>query len=298
MNQLQIILIDGIQYAGWLFLVSIGLTLVFGVLRLLNIAHGGFYALGAYVAAYAIGLAAQNGFGPGVQLLVAFVGALGAGGLVGLVVERTVLRRLYDHPEVITLFATYALFLMLEDVTKLVFGGQPMYAFQPRNAFGMAQIGPLAYPVYDLMTVAAAVLVAVVVWFVLNRTRRGRCVIAVVNDREMAAAMGVNVTAIMVATFVVGTALGAFAGAVTAPKIAVAPGIGVEVVVLAFAVVVIGGLGSIGGAVVGALIVGIARAAATHLAPDLAVFAVYAAMALVLAVRPYGLFARPPARKI
>ncbi|UOM37170.1 branched-chain amino acid ABC transporter permease [Acuticoccus sp. I52.16.1] len=298
MNLAQIILIDGISYAGWLFLVSIGLTLVFGVLRLLNIAHGGFYALGAYVAAYAIGLAAQNGFGVGVQLLVALVGACGVGGLVGLLVERTVLRRLYDHPEVLTLFATYAVFLILEDVTKLVFGGQPIYAFQPRNAFGMVDLGPLAYPVYDVATVAVAALVAAAVWFVLNRTKTGRCVIAVVNDREMAASMGVNVTAIMIGTFVVGTALGAFAGAITAPKIAVAPGIGVEVVVLAFAVIVIGGLGSIGGAVVGALVVGIARAAATHLAPDFAVFAVYAAMAVVLTIRPYGLFARPMARKI
>ncbi|MEW5422490.1 branched-chain amino acid ABC transporter permease [Amorphus sp. 3PC139-8] len=298
MNLAQIILIDGIAYAGWLFLVAIGLTLVFGVLRLINIAHGGFYAIGAYVAAYAIGASVDAGFSTGVQLLLAFGGAVLVGGLLGLVLERTVLVRLYDHPEVLVLFATYALFLMLEDITKLVFGGASLYAFQPRNAFGMVDLGPLAYPVYDVLTVAIAVIVALGTWFVLNRTRTGKCVIAVVHDREMSASMGVNVAAIMTGTFVVGTMLGAFAGAVTAPKIAVNPGIGVEVIVLAFAVIVIGGLGSIGGAVVGALVVGLARALATHLFPDLAVFAVYAVMALVLAIRPYGLFARPIARKI
>lgn len=298
MNLAQIILIDGIAYAGWLFLVAIGLTLVFGVLRLINIAHGGFYAIGAYVAAYAIGASVDAGFSTGVQLLLAFGGAALVGGLLGLLLERTVLVRLYDHPEVLVLFATYALFLMLEDITKLVFGGASLYAFQPRNAFGMVDLGPLAYPVYDVLTVAIAVIVAFGTWFVLNRTRTGKCVIAVVHDREMSASMGVNVAAIMTGTFVVGTMLGAFAGAVTAPKIAVNPGIGVEVIVLAFAVIVIGGLGSIGGAVIGALVVGLARAFATHLFPDLAVFAVYAVMALVLAIRPYGLFARPIARKI
>ncbi|MBJ3774857.1 branched-chain amino acid ABC transporter permease [Acuticoccus mangrovi] len=298
MNLALIILVDGISYAGWLFLVGIGLTLVFGVLRLVNIAHGGFYAIGAYVAAYAIGAAASYGLGAGPQLLLAFAGAVVVGGLIGFLVERTVLVRLYDHPEVLVLFATYALFLILEDVTKLVWGGASLYAFQPRNAFGTVAIGSLSYPVYDVATVVIAVLVALGTWFVLNRTRTGRCVTAVVHDREMSAAMGVNVSAIMTGTFVVGSMLGALAGAVTAPKIAVSPGIGVEVIVLAFAVVVIGGLGSIGGAVVGALVVGLARAFATHLFPDLAVFAVYAVMAVVLAIRPYGLFARPVARKI
>ncbi|WP_108659370.1 branched-chain amino acid ABC transporter permease [Acuticoccus kandeliae] len=298
MNLALIVLVDGISYAGWLFLVGIGLTLVFGVLRLLNIAHGGFYAIGAYVAAYAIGVCASNGFGTAPQLLFAFAGAAIVGGLLGLLVERTILVRLYDHPEVLTLFATYALFLILEDVTKLVFGGQSLYAFQPRNAFGTVAIGTLNYPVYDVLTVVVAILVAAGTWYVLNRTRTGRCVTAVVHDREMSASMGVNVAAIMTGTFIVGSMLGAFAGAVTAPKIAVNPGIGVEVIVLAFAVIVIGGLGSIGGAVVGALVVGLARAAATHLAPDLAVFSVYAVMAIVLAIRPYGLFARPMARKI
>jgi branched-chain amino acid transport system permease protein len=292
------ILIDGTSCAAWLFLTSIGLTLVFGVLRLLNIAHGGFYSVGAYTAAYAIGLCASNGLGTAWQFATASIAALLAGALLGLAIERSVLGRLYRHQESLILIATYAVFLILEDLTKLIWGGQSLYANQPRDALGQMRLGALQYPVYDIALILVAIVLAVTIWFALTATRIGRCVTAVVVDREMSAAMGVNVARIMTGTFVVGAALGAFAGAITAPKIAISPGIGVEVIVLAFAVVVIGGLGSIMGALVGAVIVGIARAFTAHLFPEIELFAVYAAMAGVLAIKPYGLFARPEARRI
>lgn len=298
MNTVVAIGVDGISYAAWLFMTSLGLTLVFGVLRLLNIAHGGFYSFGAYSAAYAIGLGASYGLGTTLQFILAALLAIAIGAALGLVIERTVLGRLYRQREVLVLVATYAVFLILEDLTKLIWGAQSLYANQPRDALGQVRLGALQYPTYDIGLVAVACVLAFIVWFVLNATRTGRCVTAVVFDREMSAAMGINVNRIMTGTFVVGAALGAFAGAITAPKIAISPGTGVEVIVLAFAVVVIGGLGSISGAVVGAGIVGLARASTVHLFPQIELFAVYTVMAAVLAIRPYGLFARPEARKI
>jgi branched-chain amino acid transport system permease protein len=292
------ILVDAVSYAAWLFLTSIGLTLVFGVLRLLNIAHGGFYSVGAYMAAYAVGLGAAAGLGPALQFAMAAIAAVAVGSVLGLIIERTVLLRLYRHPEALILIATYAVFLILEGLTKLIWGGQSLYANQPRDALGQMRLGVLQYPVYDIALIAVAIILAATVGLVLNATRIGRCVTAVVFDREISAAMGINVGRVMIGTFVVGAALGAFAGAVTAPKIAISPGIGVEVIVLAFAVVVIGGLGSIAGAVVGAVVVGVARAVTVHLFPEVELFAVYAVMAAVLAIRPHGLFATPETRRI
>lgn len=298
MNLFVTIVMDAVSYAAWLFLIGVGLTLVFGVLRLLNVAHGGFYSFGAYMAAYGIGVAGSAGFGVGVQFLIGAALAVVAGGLLGLAVELGILRRLYRHPEALVLLATYAIFLMLEDLTKMIWGGRSLYANGPRDSLGQVAIGSLQYPVYDLLLVLAAPAVAGLIWFVLGRTRIGHQVTALVFDREISAAMGIDVGRVMTATFIIGSALGALAGALTAPKIAISPGLGVEVIVLAFAVVVIGGLGSIGGAVVGALVVGLARAATAHLLPELAVFSVYAAMAAILALRPHGLFARAEARKI
>jgi branched-chain amino acid transport system permease protein len=292
------IIVDAVSFAAWLFLVAVGLTLVFGVLRLLNIAHGAFYSVGAYVGVYAIGASVSLGWGTALQLAAAVGAAALAGALIGLLVERFVLNRLYGYPESLVLIATYALFLILDDLTRMVSGGQSLYAPQPRDSLGQIGIGGLQYPVYDIALIAVSLMLALAVWYTLERTRIGRCVSAVVFDSEISAAVGINVGRIKTATFVVGAALGALAGALTAPKIAVSSGIGVEVIVVAFAVVVVGGLGSIPGALLGAFIIGLARAVTAHLFPQLEVFSVYAVMAGVLAVRPLGLLAPAEARRI
>jgi branched-chain amino acid transport system permease protein len=291
---LSAILVDAAAFSAWLFLVAVGLTLVFGVLRLLNIAHGAFYSVGAYVGVYAIGASVSMGWGTAVQLAAAAVAACAAGGLIGFLAERCVLTRLYGHPEPLVLIATYALFLVLDDATKLVSGAQSLYASQPRDNLGQIAIGGMQYPVYDIALIAVSLIVAITVWYGLNRTRAGRCVTAVVFDSEISAAMGINVPRIKLATFMVGAALGALAGALTAPKIAVSPGMGVEVIVIAFAVVVVGGLGSISGALLGAVIIGLARSVTVHLIPEVEVFSIYLVMAAVLAFRPFGLL--PPAQ--
>lgn len=298
MTTLSTIIVDAVSFAAWLFLIGIGLTLVFGVLRLLNIAHGAFYSIGAYVAVYAIGMSVSMGFGTALQLAAAIIAACLLVAAISFLIDRFVLMRISAYPEALVLIATYSVFLILDDLTKLVWGGQSLYAPQPRDSFGQVRIGALQYPIYDLILIVVALVLAGAAWFALNRTRIGRCVTAVVVDREISAAMGINVTRIMTGTFVIGAALGAFAGAITAPKIAVSPGMGVEVIVVAFAVIVVGGLGSIPGALIGAVIIGLARALTAHLMPQLEVFAVYFVMAMVLAVRPFGLLAPTEARRI
>jgi branched-chain amino acid transport system permease protein len=292
------ILIDGAVFAAWLFIVSVGLTLIYGVMRILNIAHGSLYALGAYAAAALVGAYFAQGYPPLASYLLLPAAALLVGVVAGLAIERGVLRLMYGRDEVIMVLVTYAIFLVLEDVIKLIWGVDPYFAYQPYGLLGTVDVLGLPYPIYDLATIALAIVIGAVVWWGLNRTRAGKLLIAVIHDREMSMAVGIDVTRLFMITFVLGAILAALGGAVSAPKISVVPGIGVEVIVLAFAVVVIGGLGSIGGAMIGAVIVGFARAAAVHLLPEAELFVIYAIMAAVLVVRPYGLFAKPQARRI
>lgn len=293
------VLIDGTIYASWLFLVAAGLTVIYGVMRILNMAHGSFYAIGAYCAASLVGWYFNNGDGPvWVSYLLLLGCALVAGVVVGLIVERGLLRLMYGRDEVLMVIITYALLLILEDTMKLVWGVNPYFAYQPYAEMGRSALGGLKVSNYDLALVGVSLVLGAGLWAWLERTNMGTLLRAVIHDREVAEAMGVNVQRMFTITFVIGTTLGALAGALTAPAISVVPGIGIEVIVLAFAVVVIGGLGSIEGAAVGALLVGLSRAAAVHYAPELELFVIYGVMSLVLAVRPQGLFGRTLARKI
>lgn len=292
------IVLDGLVYASWLFMIATGLTLIYGVMRILNIAHGSLYALGAYAGASAVGAYFAAGYPAFASYAVLLVAAIVVGVGFGLLIERGILRWMYGRDEVLMVLVTYAIFLILEDVIKVVWGVNPYFAFQPYGLLGTVDVMGLPYAVYDFVLIMLAVVVGAAIWWALNRTRVGKLLIAVIHDREMSAAFGINVTAVFTTTFVVGAMLGALGGAFTAPKISVVPGMGVEVIVLAFAVVVIGGLGSIGGAMIGALMVGFARAAAVHLFPEGELFVIYGVMSLVLAVRPHGLFARPEVRKI
>jgi branched-chain amino acid transport system permease protein len=299
MIKLWAILIDGFIYASWLFLVAAGLTVIFGVMRILNMAHGSFYALGAYAAASSISWYYGGG---GDQLWLAFLllagGALLIGVLIGLAVERGILRLVYGRDEILMLIVTFALLLILEDVMKLIWGTSPYFAYQPYTALGRIDLGILTVARYQLLLVGVAVVFGLALWFWLERTRIGKILRSIIHDREVSEAMGVNVRRMFTITFLVGASLGAIAGGLTAPIISVVPGIGIEVIVLAFAVVVTGGLGSIAGAAIGAVTVGLARATAIHTAPHLELFMIYAVMAAVLIFRPNGLFGQATARKI
>ena len=292
------ILIDGLTYASWLFIVALGLTLVFGVLKILNIAHGSFYALGAYAAASFVGWFGAMQLAPAWSIVALLLAAVAVAALVAPLTERGLLRFFYGRDEVLLVLVTYALFLILEDVTKLIWGANPFYVSAPYSLFGNVEIGTQVYVGYDFILVALALFIGVAVWWGLNRTRQGKIVLAVIHSPEIAASMGVNVSRVYMLAFSAGIFLAALGGAFTAPMISVQPGISVGVIIVSFAVVIIGGLGSIEGAAVGALIVGLARSFAVHLAPVAELFSIYIVMAIVLVFRPEGLFQRVQARKI
>ena len=298
MNLALTIAIDGVTYASWLFIVALGLTLVFGVLKILNIAHGSFYALGAYVTASLVALTASWGLPPAASLLAMLVAALAVAALVAPLIERGLLRFFYGRDEVLLVLVTYAMFLMMEDITKLIWGANPYYVSETYGLFGNIDIGSQTYVGYDFMLVALAVVVGVGVWWGLNRTRFGKIVTAVIHSAEVAASMGIQVSRVYMFAFAVGIFLAALGGAFTAPMLSVQPGLSVGVIIISFAVVIIGGLGSIEGAAIGALIVGLARALSVHVWPVAELFSVYLVMALVLMFRPQGLFQRIQARKI
>jgi branched-chain amino acid transport system permease protein len=298
MSLLFTILVDAVTYASWLFIVSLGLTLVFGVLKILNIAHGSVYALGAYAAASCVALVASWQWAPGFQLVAMLMAAALVAAIVGPLLERTLLARFYGRDEVLLLLVTYALFLMLEDVTKLVWGVNPYFVSGPLQLFGNFQFGPMRLAGYDMLLLALAIVCGLATWWGLNRTVAGKVVLAVIHNPEMSASMGVNVSRVYTAAFTAGVFLGAIGGAFTAPMISVQPGLSVSVIVVSFAVVIIGGLGSIPGAAIGALVVGLARAASVHLMPEIELFSIYLVMAAVLVFRPEGLFQSVKARLI
>jgi branched-chain amino acid transport system permease protein len=292
------VLFDGIVYASWLFLMAAGLTLIYGVMRILNIAHGSFYALGAYASASLVGAWLTAGLPAVGTYAMLLVAALLVGAVAGPLIERGLLRWMYGKEEVVLLLITYAAFLILEDAIKLIWGVDSRLLPEPYALPGNFELGGLPFPYYNLILIGAALVTGLVLAFALYRTRQGKLLLAVIHDREISAAMGINVDRVYLVTFAVGAALAGLGGALTAPAIAVSPGIGVEVIVLSFAVVVIGGLGSLGGAALGALLVGIVRSIAVRYWPEVELFSIYAVMALVLIARPKGLFAGQEARKI
>ncbi|HZP92366.1 MAG TPA: branched-chain amino acid ABC transporter permease [Burkholderiales bacterium] len=298
MGQLLAVAIDGLNYASWLFIIAVGLTLIYGVMKILNIAHGSLYALGAYAAASLAGYWLNTGRAPMGSYGMLLLAAVLVGLIAGPVIERGLLRFMYGKEEIVLVLVTYAVFLILEDFIKLAWGVDPLFIAQPYGLLGSFSIAGLTYPVYNLVLMAVAIVIGCLLAWVMARTRRGKMLIAVIHDREMAAASGINVALVYFLTFTVGAMLGAMGGALTAPMISMQPGIGAETIVLAFAVVVIGGLGSLPGAALAAVLVGLVRSAAVHYRPELDLFSIYLVMAIVLIARPKGLFTTQEARKI
>jgi branched-chain amino acid transport system permease protein len=292
------LLIDGIIYSSYLFIIAVGLTLIYGVMKILNMAHGSLYALGAYVTATLVGYWFTQGFNPYLSFALLPIAAILVGLVAGPLIERGLLRFMYGKDEVVLILVTYAVLLILEDVIKLVWGVESYTAYQPYGLLGNFDVAGLSYTVYDAVLVVVAIAVGVALTWVLTRTRQGKLLLAVIHDGEVSAAMGINVQRVYLVTFTIGTMLAALGGALIAPKVSVVPAMGVEVIVLAFAVVVIGGLGSLPGAALGSLIVGLVRSTAVHHMPEVELFSIYFVMALVLIFRPKGLFSAPEARKI
>ena len=292
------ILLDGLQFSSYLFIVSAGLTIIFGVMKILNVAHGSFYAWGAYTAAFFIGKFSDMGLPDALGFLIIVAAAIVVGVILGFIIEQGILKHMYERDEVLIVLATFGLFLVLEDIILIAFGTDPYFAYQPMALLDSVELGGITRDVYGMTLIGVAAVVAVGCWWLLNRTKWGTLLKAVIFDREMGISMGINVPLVYTLTFIGGAILGGLGGAYIAPTISVAPGLGTEVIVLSFAVVVVGGMGSIAGAAIGSLIIGILRAIAVHKLPQVELFVVFAVMAIVLVFRPEGLFAPAKPRKI
>jgi len=288
-------LLNALFYGAVLFLIAAGLSLIYGVMRIVNLAHGTLYALGAYISAWAVGGAAGAALGNNLGLAGLFlllpVGAL-AIALLGAVLEPTLLRPFYRRPEEYHLLATFGLLMVLEDVIKYLFGGTPLSAGTIMDRMGSIPIGRMLFPTYNLFVIAIGLLAAFGLWWFIYRTRFGVILRATSQDRRMAAALGINVGRVYVQAFAIGCFMAGLGGAVVVPAQAAVLGMGVEALILAFVVVVIGGLGSLEGAFIGALIVSLVRTAGIQFFAEIELAVLYLIAAVVLLVRPTGLFGR------
>ena len=291
MDILIIQILNSFFYASVLFLIAAGLSLIFGVMGIINMAHGSLYALGAYVTAWVI--TAVPGDLPFVVLLLLLpVGAV-AVALVGLVIEPTLIRPLYKRPEEYQLLITFALLLVLEDIMHLVFGGIPLTAGAVIDRMGSFPIFDLIYPTYNLLVIAVGALAALCLWAFIYRTKFGVILRAASQDMRMASALGVNIKRVYVQAFGIGCFLAGLGGAIVVPSQAAVLGMGIDNLILAFVVVVIGGLGSLRGALIGALVVSFMRTFMVQFFPELELAVLYLIAAGVLLVRPTGLFGKP-----
>jgi len=269
-----------------LFIIAAGLTLVFGVVRIVNFAHGAFYMIGAYVSYSIIRLlgATDVGFWSGV------LGAAVVMGIVAFFIERLLLARLYDKEHMLQLLLTFALILIIQDLVKMIWGSEQHSISTPPALRGAVDLGVASYPAYMLVLCALGPLVALLLWVVVEKTRWGRVVRAAQLDREMLGALGTDVKRVYSTVFVIGAMLAAAGGALAAPRSAVDPGMHSLVIIDSFVIVIIGGLGSLVGSFVGALILGFLTVFGSLYLREWVIVAVYVVVIAVLLVRPWGLF--------
>lgn len=285
------IVLGGTFHAAILFLVAAGLQLVFGVQKIVNLACGSFYALGAYFGISAVAAAVSLGLPPLLFFPVLVLAGLVIG-LVGLPIER-ILSTVYRRDESYQLLLTFGLLLMFQDIFRFIWGATPRTMDDVYMAYGTAEILGTRVPAYNLLVIAASLALAVGLGLFLQRTKTGRIVRATAENRDMAEGLGVNASRIFALVFTVGCMLGTVGGALVVPSSAASLEMAVELVVESFAVVVIGGLGSMRGALVGALIVGLMRGAAISFMPEMELLSIYIVVVAVLIFRPAGLFGKP-----
>jgi len=289
MGVLGIHILNALLYSSVLFLIAGGLSLIYGVMRILNLAHGNLYAIGAFVTAWAIGWASAANAPAAVLFLLLPVGAIAAAA-TGAVIERTLLRPFYRRPEEYQLLMTFGLLMILEDLIRFIWGPNPLSATTVYATLGSISIGGNVYPTYNLVIIAVGIIAALFLWSFIYRTRFGVLLRATSQDKRMASALGVNVNRVYIQAFTLGCFMAGLGGAIVVPSQSAVLGMGVDALVLAFIVVVIGGLGSLEGALAGALIVGVVREAGITWFPEIELAVLYLIAALVLLVRPAGIF--------
>lgn len=292
--------LNGLQLGIFLFLVAAGLTLIFGIMGVINLAHGSLFMIGAYVAATVTRLTGS--------FTIGLLAALPAAALAGVLIEIIVIRRLYQRDHLDQVLATFGLILFINEAVTMIWGRTPLFLNVPSALTGSVEIIPgIPYPVYRIAIIAAGILVALLMWLIIARTRIGMLIRAGSTNREMVGALGVDIALLYTALFAAGAVFAGFAGAMAGPLVSVQVGMGEQILILAFVVIVIGGIGSIRGALVGAVLVGIVDTLGRAFVPDilklfmppaeadgvgagLASMMVYLLMAVVLVIRPSGLF--------
>jgi len=274
---------NGISYGALLFLLASGLSLIFGVMRIVNLAHGSYFMLGGYVG---LSIVWRTG-----SFTAALVAAAVAVGLIGIGMERLFLQRLAGQT-LGQVLMTIGFALIFQDLALLIWGGDPYTIPAPKILQGVVRVRGSSFPTYRVFIVLVALLVGILLWLALERTRAGAMIRAAVDDGEMARGIGINVPMISLAVFALGACLAALGGVIGGAFLGVFPGADFEVLPYAFVVVIVGGLGSLPGAMVGSLLVGLLDNFGKALFPELSYFTLFAPMAVILALRPTGLFGR------
>jgi branched-chain amino acid transport system permease protein len=275
-------LLNAVQYGLLLFLLASGLTLIFGIMGVINLAHGSFYMIGAYLAYWFAKATGSLWLAIPIGIAIAFV--------IGLLLESTIISRLYKRDHLYQVLLTFGLILIFEELRSLLFGNDVHGVAVPAILnFSIPLTETLSYPVYRLFVTAVCLVIAVVMYLVIQKTRVGMMIRAGNSNREMAASLGVNIPLLFALVFAIGMALAAFAGAIAAPIASVAPGMGNQILIICFVVVVIGGIGSVNGALIASLLIGLADTVGKVVTPEYSGVAIYLLMAVILLWRPQGL---------
>ncbi len=282
--------LNGLYFAALLFLTSLGLNIILGVMGILNLAHGSLYAIGAFMAAWTIiQIVAKV---PPFLLYISLLSGLVLSGIVGFLMEKSLIRAMYKRTLEYQLLLTFGALLLLEDVIKMVWGGQALYASAPFDLLGNVNILGHIYPTYFLFVMLITLLAGLFVWFFMGRTKIGIMLRAISLDREMATGLGLDIGRLSTFAFVLGSGLAGLAGALVVPTTPALLGIGMEPLIFAFIVVVVGGLGSLKGALVGALLVGFTRSFGIAILPEIELPLLFLIAGIILVVKPQGLFGR------
>ena len=289
--------LDGISYAALVFLVSVGLSLIFGVLGVVNVAHGSLYAFGAYLAA-TLSLAIAP-ISPWLTYPALLAASIVIGVVCGGFIERFLLRPLSGQEDVLQLLVTFAAFMIMDNLQRLVWGVQPIFAAEPLRLLPNVTVLGVSYTSYQVILLPVVALATLFgLRYFLRRTLSGAVIMAVTEDREASAAIGIDAKRVYFVTFVIGASLAALGGALASPTTSLVPGMGADMIVLSFAVAATAGLGQIEGTALTALMIGLTRAFVIYLQPEFEVLVPYLLMVLVLLVRPFGLFGAVQVRKI
>jgi branched-chain amino acid transport system permease protein len=285
-----IYILNGLYFASFLFLTSLGLSIILGVMGILNLAHGSLFAIGAFMAAWIVG--AFGAKAPITIFVIALFAALGVSGLMGLILETSIIRPMYQRALEYQLLITFGALLLIEDLIKMTWGGTAYYASKPFDIMGNLGIGNNQYPFYFLFVILITIMAGIGVWLIMSKTRVGIMLRAISMDREMARAMGIRIRKLNTLAFGMGAALAGLAGALIVPTTPALLGIGMEPLIMAFIVVVLGGLGSLKGALVGALIVGETRSIGIVFFPEIELPLLFLIAVIILVAKPKGLFGR------